>query len=59
MPTSEYMKEWRKTDVGQEALRKQKARQRAHGKAVKLLIQRYPLEWASLFRKALEAEGES
>jgi hypothetical protein len=54
---AKYIKEWRKTPAGKEALRRQVVRERARAAAVQLLIERHKNEWQALYADMLRAYG--
>lgn len=56
MPTNEYMKEWRKTPAGRDALNNQNSRDKARRRAWKRLQARYSEEFEKLFAEELAAE---
>lgn len=49
MPSNEYMREWRRTENGRQALRKQKQRQKAKHRALIMLAERHVAEFDALF----------
>lgn len=48
MPSSEYMREWRQTENGQAALRKQKRRDKARRRALAQLAELHSAQFATL-----------
>lgn len=54
--TAEYMKEWRKTDGGQAALRSQRVREKARRRAMQDLIDRHALEYETLLAARLQEQ---
>lgn len=57
MPDAAYMREWRKTEAGQTAIKRQQAMARARSRASKALQEMYPVMWSTLLRRAMEDEG--
>lgn len=55
MPSSEYMREWRKTENGAIALRKQKQRDKARRRALAALAERHVAEFDALLTMHLAA----
>lgn len=55
MPSSEYMRAYRKSEGGRVAIRKQKLRDKAKQRALATLKLRYKAEFDTLFRMHLDA----
>lgn len=51
MGSSEYMREWRKTEAGKAAMRKARERATLREKALRLLGQRHPEELAQIIEQ--------
>lgn len=61
MPSSEYMRDWRLTDSGQDSMRRQKRRDKARKRALSLLAKRHKDEFEALltmFLAELEREEQ-